>query len=330
VAVNYSGSLNGPTALGIDQTGNVWVADYFGAVTEFSPLGAWLSPVGGFVGGGLNESYGLTIDNNGNVWVTDEQSSSSVNGGLGSVTELSSSGQILSGAGGFSAGGIDFPVAAAADSTGNIWIANYGRSTATVLSNDGTPLSAVNGYGSGQLAFPVAIAIDGNQNAWLANQSAKTVTRISPDGAQVSQIACCDAPSGLAIDRHGNVWVANYYGDSVSELSNTGVVLSSGYTGGGLNRPQGIAVDGQGNVWIANYHGNSLTELAGADSTSPGTPLSPAVGFGSDAGLSLPFALAIDASGNLWVSSFANNGVTEYVGAATPVKTPLLGPASKP
>jgi streptogramin lyase len=124
--------------------------------------------------------------------------------------------------------------------------------------------------------------------------------------------------------------VANFYGNSVSELSAAGDVLSNGYTGGGLLRPQGIAVDGKGNVWAANYHGNSITELEGAGGTSPGSAISPAGGFGQAAGLSLPFALAIDSSGNLWVSNFAGNTVTESIGAAAPVKTPLLGPAQEP
>ncbi len=42
------------------------------------------------------------------------------------------------------------------------------------------------------------------------------------------------------------------------------------------------------------------------------------------------FALAIDASGNLWVTNFGNDTLTEFVGLATPVKTPLLGPPQAP
>ena len=331
LAINYTGGgLNEPSALAVDQSGNIWVASYFHSVTEFSPQGALLSPSGDFTGGGLNESYGLAIDNHGNVWVANEQSSGSVNGGLGSLTELSSSGQVLSGSDGFGVGGINFPVAVASDSSGNIWTSNYGSSSASLLANSGSAISGASGFGNGQLNFPVAVAIDGSQNAWLANQGANTVTRISPDGSQVMPFTCCNAPSGLAIDRHGNIWISNFLGDSVSELSNSGAVTSSGYTGGGLFRPQGIAVDGQGNIWVANYHGDSISELQGADSVSPGTPLSPATGLGHAAGLSLPYALAVDGSGSLWVSSFGSNTISEFVGAAVPVVTPLLGPAAKP
>jgi streptogramin lyase len=330
LSINYtSGGLHGPSALAIDQRGNVWIADYYGAVTEFSSQGQALSPATGFTGGGLNECYGLTIDNNGNVWVTNEQSSGSVNGGLGSLTELSSSGQILSGSDGFSNGGIDFPLAAASDSAGNIWTSNYGSSSASLLANSGIAISGPSGYGNGQLNFPVAVAVDGSGNAWLANQSSTTITKIAADG-QATSFSCCNAPSGLAIDQHGNIWVTNFLEDSVSELSPTGAVLSSGFTGGGLLRPQAIAVDGKDNVWAANYHGGSITELEGADGITPGNPLSPGSGYGLSAGLSLPFSVAVDASGNVWVSSFASNTVTEFLGAAAPLKTPLLAPPTQP
>jgi len=331
LSFNFTGGgLDEPSALAIDQNNNVWVANYTGAVTELSPQGQALSPAAGFTGGGLNECYGLTIDNTGDVWVSNEQSSGSVNAGHGSLTELSSSGQILSGSGGFSGGGINFPVAVASDASGNIWTANYGSSSASLFANSGTAVSGSNGYGAGQLNFPVAVAVDAGGNAWLANQSATTVTEISADGTQATSFSCCNAASGLAIDQHGNIWATNFLQDSVSEVSQTGAVLSSGYTGGGLLRPQGIAIDGHDNVWMANYHGDSISELEGADGATPGTPISPASGYGLAAGLSLPFALAVDASGNLWVSSFSNNTVTEYLGAAAPVKTPLLGPPKQP
>jgi len=331
IAISYSGGgIHQPSSLAIDADGNVWVADYdTSAVSELSPQGAALSPVGGFSGGGLFESYGLTIDNGGNVWVTDQESAS-VNHGQGALTELNSSGTVLSGTDGFFAGGIDFPLAAASDTAGNIWVANWGAGTATLLSNTGAPLSGTAGFGSGQLAFPVALAVDADQNAWFANSSGTTVTRISLDGSQISQSTVGSGPDGVAIDAHGNVWVANYYDNSISELSSSGSVIAAGYTGGGLYRPKGMAIDGQGNVWAVNHLATTISVLQGADSSAPGTAISPAGGLGASAGLSLPFGIAIDSSGSVWVSSFNNNLVVEFVGAASPVKTPLLGPAAQP
>ena len=143
----------------------------------------------------------------------------------------------------------------------------------------------------------------------------------------------CDGPSGLAIDPSGNVWVANFYGDSVSQISSTGSIVSGGgYTSGGsILRPQGIASDGAGNIFVTNFRRGFLTELAGASSSNTGQPISPAdVGWAADSRLSGAFAVAIDASGNVWVTNFNNNSITEFIGMASPVKTPMIGPVQTP
>jgi DNA-binding beta-propeller fold protein YncE len=82
-------------------------------------------------------------------------------------------------------------------------------------------------------------------------------------------------------------------------------------------------------VWIANYRGASITALKGASSAAPGEALSPASGF-SNAGLQQPFAIAIDPSGDVWVTNFGNDSVTEFIGIAAPVKTPLTGVPEPP
>ena len=205
---------------------------------------------------------------------------------------------------------------------------DYGNSHLTHLSASGQALSGASGYTSALLAFPVALAIDGSHNVWVANQSGGTVSKVAPDGSKFTNYTCCNGPSNLAIDQLGNVWVNNYYGNSVSEISSAGVVLANGsYTGGGIDHPQGIAIDGAGNVWIANYRSPSITELAGAAAigVTTGTALSPSAGFAPEAALSEAYAIAVDASGNLWISNFGSNTLTEFVGLASPVRTPSIG-----
>jgi streptogramin lyase len=111
----------------------------------------------------------------------------------------------------------------------------------------------------------------------------------------------------------------------------TGGVCTVFQAGGGVYTPETVAIDGAGRVWVGNYHAATLSEFAGYNSVTPGTPLSPTTGLGTDAQLGSPFTVAIDASGNLWVSnSDGANTVTTFVGLATPVKTPLLGPPQLP
>jgi hypothetical protein len=58
--------------------------------------------------------------------------------------------------------------------------------------------------------------------------------------------------------------------------------------------------------------------------------LSPAAGYGVDAGLLEAFSIGVDAAGNVWVTSFGSNTVTKFVGLAAPVKTPIFGAMETP
>jgi len=111
-------------------------------------------------------------------------------------------------------------------------------------------------------------------------------------------------PVGIAIDAEGDVWTANEGGSSVTELTSLGAPFSgSPYTVGGLDFPNGIAIDGLGNAWVSNnestglvndYNG-SVTELSSSGTAFSGSPY-----FGG--GLNVPAGVAIDGSGNAWVS----------------------------
>jgi streptogramin lyase len=322
--------MNSPSGLGIDSVGNVWVASYASVASEFSTTGVPFFP-SGLTSGGLLNSYGLAVDPQNDVWIPDEESPG-VNGNFGSVTVLNSSGQVISGTTGFSAGGLNYPKSLAIDPNGTVWLANYGNSTVTLLSSTGQPLSGAKGYASPQFSFPLAVAIDANHNGWVANFSSNSVSKISPDGSQITSYTCCNGPEGIAIDQRGYVWVANQFDNSISELASDGTVVSSGYGDqeASIKLPQGLAIDGSGHVWIANLHGKSITELAGSAASSPGQILSPAAGYAADSGFVEAYAIAIDASGNLWVTDFNNDTLTEIVGLAMPVKTPLLGPPQTP
>jgi sugar lactone lactonase YvrE len=332
--INYHGGgidKNNPSGVSVDASGNIWVSTYSGPVAEFSTTGTPMFP-NGVTGGGLLKSDSLAVDPQGNIWVPDG-GSPSVNGDFGSVTELSSTGQVLSGATGFSAGGISYPTAIAIDENGTVWIPDYGNSSVTLLSNTGQPLSGTSGYQSLQFSFPLAVAVDANHNGWIANSGNDTVSRISADGSRIASFATGAGPDGIAIDQRGYVWVANQIGNSISELGNDGTVVSSGYSDNktSILAPQGIAIDGSGNVWVANLHSHAITELAGSASpVSPGTILSPTAGYASDAGFTEAYAIVVDASGNLWVTDFNNNTLTQIVGLATPVKTPAQGPPQTP
>ncbi len=316
------GGLSDPSALAIDSTGAVWVANYDSPyVSKFAANGVPATATG-YPGAGLRQSYGLTVDPQDSVWVTNQQSVTAANNShLGSVSHFTNAGVETSTAG-ITTGGIYYPQAAAADSTGSIWVANYGNSSATLLAADGSAISQ-NGYAVSALPFTTSVALDSLHNAWFAAQG--RIARVTAAGT-VSIFPCCSNPSGIAVDTANNLWVADYASSSVYELNPAGTTLAHVTLAGGNVAPQFVAIDSAGAIWTSNYRGNSVSQLA----AGTGAVLSPTLGYGQDAPLDEPYGIAIDASGNLWLSNSNASTLTEFFGLAAPIRTPLLGPPVAP
>ena len=328
--------LSQPTALGVDAQGNVWVADYSGGLSAFNPQG---SPLSGspFGAGVISEDYGLAIDPTGNVWVSvEEQPHHSPT--RGSVVRFlgASSGGTLGASTVFSDASIDYPFGIAADPNGNILIANNGNASVTVLNPASTTYTTYSG--NNKFAFPAGLAPDGSHGIWVADGET-SATHVDSTGNLLSLVNCCGESSALALDSSGKVWLASYLLDSsniltstddgsVAELAADGSVIQDFITTAGIFKPSDIAIDAAQNVWISNYHSPSgqatqtISELAGSTSSTPGAALSPAPGLGLDANMIEPYALAIDPAGNIWVSNYGSNTVTEFFGLSAPTKTP--------
>jgi hypothetical protein len=348
LAINFNGSnLNNTdlASVAIDAQGNAWLASAFtdpsvnggnGAVIELSPTGVQAGPY--IDNGAVNDPVGVAIDGSGNVWVANPFSASNVNGGLGSVTGLSSSGTSLSGSP-FSGTGLSGATQVAVDGSGNVWLANTGSAF---------ELQKASGYAG--VKYPVSdggkvapnllwLALDNAGNVWLPDTDNARLVELNNSGQQVSGSpytgAGLAAPKAVAVDGTGNVWVANSgaAGVGVSEFA----LGSSGYTGESFTAnpvrlPSAVAIDGAGDVWIANLAGRTagVVELAGnGTSLSAGTASGM---YGSTSGLfgAAPQGVAVDASGNVWVSGGGAGNVIELVGAAKPVKTPVVGQAQLP
>jgi sugar lactone lactonase YvrE len=148
---------------------------------------------------------------------------------------------------------------------------------------------------------------------WIANGNA-TVSKISSNGVPFSPSnGFAGGGTAIAIDGSGNVWSGNT--GSVEMFNKTGAPATS-FSGGGIATPAAIAIAGDGSVWIANTN-NTLSTLA-----NNGTTLSPSAGYASTQ-LSTPSSMAIDNAGNIWVTNAGDSSLTEFVGAADPVATPL-------
>jgi sugar lactone lactonase YvrE len=262
--------------------------------------------------------------------------------------------------GGWTQGPLSWPQGTVSDQRGNIWIANTCNDTVTRYP-DGNPSRAVS-EGNLGVAKPFDIAFNGRGQAFVTGNNSNSVAMLGPDGKPTPQspiaVPGTYHPLGIAADSRGDMWVANSGfvpipcpigtsaptgAGSVTLISADGVPRSKPFTGGGITIPWGIAVDGADNVWVANFGKQRVTELCGVKPTNcpPGFHTGQAIspngnGYGFD-GLTRNTGIQIDPSGNVWIANNwknvpipdANPGGYEmvvFVGAARPIRTPLIGP----
>lgn len=336
IAISYSGAgMNGPLPIAIDKSGDVWVgntATGANSVSELSPVGAPITTSAGYTGGGIDDPYSIAIDKSGNVWTANVTPNS--------LSEIGSSGTPAT-LSPYSGGGLNAPYSIAFDSLGHAWVVNNVGSSLSEFSSTGLAISTPPGdQGGGISNNPISLAIDASGYIWVTDSiSLGAISQFYSSGTDAGMPISASTgdtgggladPWGIAVDPNGNIWVSDSSSTEsrISLFGASGSPISSsiGYTGGGLNVPQGIAIDGAGNVWVAN-RGSTATSAPYPDSSisefnSSGTALSPSTGY--LAGLNISLSLAIDGSGNVWTTNANLNTVTEFIGAASPVVTPIV------
>jgi hypothetical protein len=355
LAITYDGNLNGAQDLAIDSTGAVYVTETdANDVVKYTAFGARVgSP---FSNNGLNEPYGIAVDPSGsdNIWVAN-WNDDDISGFTSSGSALAHS-PIVNTA-------LNNSFNVAIDGSGNIWSTNFSNSNLTEFNTSGTLLfnSSTKGSHYGALNGPDGISIEPGTagDIWVTNPdgvSGTTLSRFNNAGASTAYYVSGGyttsgmvGPISSAIDSSGRIWTSNY-GGSFSGVSGSTISVfdsnggsPSSFNGGGVSGSYGgaywVAIDGAGHVWIANlgvdqapngvqnwqYLGGSISEF---DST--GTAISGSNGFlpGLNNGQNFPESdkpdsIAVDGSGNVWVVNNGDGSLTELVGAATPVVTPL-------
>jgi len=145
-----------------------------------------------------------------------------------------------------------------------------------------------------------------------------------------------NGPANIAFDAIGNLFVSDEQNHSIREITTTGNVLtvagtgSAGYqdgvgTAAAFDHPEGIVVDANGNIFVADGHNNVVRKIViatGAVSTYAGTG-TPAFDNGPIASATFndPYGMAIDASGNLYVTDVRNNCIRKITVSTGSVST---------
>jgi sugar lactone lactonase YvrE len=356
------GGYDGPGRMAFDSHGNIWVTNNFQPpgtdaglyVISLDPTGRPRN--GGAVsGGGIQGNWwGIAVDRLDRVWLsnftgddTAAWNSPDFQGGNAAAL-FTKNARALSNKTGITAGNLHAPQGIAVDQNNNTWIANHGNNTVTVYPK-GDPLKARVISGGG-LYNPFTIAIDARGNAWVNNGSLApstpgSLTRIAPDGNPngTFEPGRMRSPQGMAIDSAGNLWIASLVDSNVTWLAPNGKVKGR-FRAPSIEGAWGVAIDGDDNVWVASFVGQKITLLCGriASHCPPGAktgdPLSPALHGFTNGGLQHITAVQVDQSGNVWAANnwaqisptVGGDGLVEFIGAAPPVKTPMIGPPQQP
>ncbi len=126
-------------------------------------------------------------------------------------------------------------------------------------------------------------------------------------------------PAGVAVDSAGNVYVADWGNNNIRKIGPGGVVTTvvvlaeSSGSMAGFNNPTGLAVDGAGNVYVTEYSNSTIRKLGvgGVVTTLAGLAANSgsADGTGSAARFNLPYGVAVDGAGSVYVADSGNHTI---------------------
>ena len=160
-------------------------------------------------------------------------------------------------------GQFDFPRGIAAESSGNILVADTNNGRIQKFSPDGTFLSTFGkpGGGEGELKEPNGIAVDRSGNMYVADALNQHILKFKPDGSFIAQWKGPEvellAPRDLSIGPDDSIYVVDEGHARIVKFDGDGKVLAvwgaKGDRDGQFNQPTSVAVDGANDrVYVAD------------------------------------------------------------------------------
>lgn len=260
-----SAELGDPTALYVDGSGNLYIADVDSeSVREVAASTTDISTVvgdgtAGFAGDGgaatsaeLNLPEGLAMDSAGDLFVADQGNDRIREIASGTISTVAGNGYVSYSGDGASPldAQLSDPTDVSVDSSGDLFIADSGNNA--VREVDSGVIDTIAGDGVGgfsgdggaateaKLDNPVAVALDGSAGVFVSDSDNNRVRFVNFTTGDISTMA----------------------GNGTGALSGDGGPA----TDGSLDGATGIAFDGNGNLWIADALNDRLRMVSGGGS----------------------------------------------------------------
>jgi sugar lactone lactonase YvrE len=202
------------------------------------------------------------------------------------------------------------PTGLAFNSAGDLFVANNGTGTIAEFSSTGAFLG---NYATG-LNNPRAMAFDSAGNLFVNNQSSGTITEIpvgTPQGAGTNFsgsfiVNNLHFPNGMAFDSAGNLYIDNGESNfnSINQITLSGGVQNNPIVTSDLNNPIGLAIAGN-HLFEMDNNTNSVFEFD-LDGTFVKSVITDSSHMDDSRGL------AIDSTGDFYVTNEGNGTVSEY------------------
>jgi len=304
--------LEWPSGVAVDPTGNLFIADWRnqrirkvgvnGIITTVAGNGtaSYSGDGGAATNAELNYPIGVAVDSTGNLFIADEDNQRIRKVGInGIITTVAGNGTAsYSGDGGAATNAeLNYPIGVAVDSTGNQFISDSNHRIRKVGTNG--IIYTVAGNGTANYSGDVGAAT----NAELNN------------------------PFGVTVDATGNLFIADSgnqrirmvgTNEIITTVAGNGTASYSGDGGAATNAelfyPYGVTVDATGNLLIADSSNNRIRKVGTNEiiTTVAGNGTASYSGDGgaaTNAELYLPYGVAVDASGNLFIADERNNRI---------------------
>ncbi|WP_217591933.1 S-layer homology domain-containing protein [Cohnella sp. GbtcB17] len=348
-------NLDTPTAVAVDGSGNLYIADSFnnrirkvdtaGKISTFAGTGSAGSGTDGTAATAFSLSYpcGLALDDSDNLYIADTSNHRVLKvNAAGIVSTVAGTGSYgFSGDGGAAtAAKMDSPVALAVGPGNVLYIVDNGIQNVRKVGADGKISTFVGGNGdtsegapasSSPLFLPSGISTDSSGNVYVSNTLMNQVRKVDIISGKIYTIqsTALNNPHGLAVDNSGSVFVADTYNHQIRKLTilsdDAGLTslagLNDGSPAGGDGTSAGAAITWSVNVPNSKNAVGRADIVAAAGATSKFYSDS---GFASEVTGSATLPLAAGAATTAYVKVTASDGVTVKYYAVTVNRGPAL------
>ena len=320
--------FNAPSAVAVDGSGNVYVADTNNnairkitpgvGVSTFAGGVTFLSPSDPNAASQVNSPGGIAVDAAGNVFVANSGPD------ISSILKITSTG------------------------------------TVSLLAGSSTQGFADGAGAAAQFHGPAGLAVDANENVYVADSANDTIREISSSGQVTTiagiagtpgaadgptSVAQLNLPTGVAVDSAGDVFVTDNQNQTIREISQGAVTTIAGYAGDSgtsdgwgpsarFESPAGLSIDGNGDLFLADYLSDTIRECATTYPIPQGAPVVAASPESQTVAPGANVTLTATAFGNdtptvAWQVSADNGATYQPISGATAVSYSFTASAAE-